>query len=117
MQEEQDARQAIAIVGMSGRFPGADNLEDFWHILERGEDMCREVPMSENFPGFAELTMTRSRPIVLTSSRITTYRERNETLRLRVMAASLNIQTFLIETSSSFRPARPLKQIPFIGFC
>jgi len=26
----------IAIVGMAGRFPGADNLEEFWHNLRNG---------------------------------------------------------------------------------
>ena len=48
MPQELDARQAIAVVGMSGRFPGVDNLEDFWRILERGEDLCREVPIYES---------------------------------------------------------------------
>ena len=43
-----DVSQAIAVVGMSGRFPGADNLEDFWNILERGQDLCREVLIYES---------------------------------------------------------------------
>jgi hypothetical protein len=33
----------IAIVGMSGRFPGAQNLEEFWKVLYEGLDMHREV--------------------------------------------------------------------------
>ena len=28
----------IAIVGMSGRFPGARNVEQFWHNLAEGID-------------------------------------------------------------------------------
>lgn len=33
----------IAIVGMAGRFPGANSLEDFWQILEQGLDLHRRV--------------------------------------------------------------------------
>ena len=33
----------IAIVGMSGRFPGAETLEEFWKVLEDGLDLHREV--------------------------------------------------------------------------
>jgi acyl transferase domain-containing protein/acyl carrier protein len=32
----QESLEAIAIVGMSGRFPGAKNLEEFWQNLENG---------------------------------------------------------------------------------
>ncbi|KAF2667193.1 polyketide synthase-like protein [Microthyrium microscopicum] len=34
----------IAIVGMSGRFPGAANQEELWKLLEQGLDVHREVP-------------------------------------------------------------------------
>lgn len=34
----------VAIVGMSGRFPGAASLDDFWTVLEAGVDLCREIP-------------------------------------------------------------------------
>ncbi|GCE15701.1 type I polyketide synthase [Tengunoibacter tsumagoiensis] len=33
---ESDALEYIAIVGMAGRFPGAKNLEEFWHNLCEG---------------------------------------------------------------------------------
>lgn len=33
----------IAITGMSGRFPGAENLDEFWELLVAGRDMHREV--------------------------------------------------------------------------
>ena len=33
----------VAIVGMSCRMPGAETLEDFWSVLERGQDMCMKV--------------------------------------------------------------------------
>lgn len=34
----------IAVVGMAGRFPGADDLETFWQNLVAGVDAVREVP-------------------------------------------------------------------------
>ena len=34
----------IAVVGMSGRFPDADNLESLWNLLEQGLDVHRRVP-------------------------------------------------------------------------
>ncbi|RJF41182.1 SDR family NAD(P)-dependent oxidoreductase [Actinomyces sp. 2119] len=34
----------VAVVGMAGRFPGADDLETFWQNLVRGVDSVREVP-------------------------------------------------------------------------
>ncbi|GIJ99615.1 type I iterative polyketide synthase [Aspergillus viridinutans] len=34
----------IAIVGMSGRFPGASNAEALWELLSQGLDLCKEVP-------------------------------------------------------------------------
>ncbi|MBD2344915.1 type I polyketide synthase [Anabaena subtropica] len=33
---ENTANLDIAIVGMSGRFPGAKNIDDFWHNLQNG---------------------------------------------------------------------------------
>ncbi|MBF6212922.1 SDR family NAD(P)-dependent oxidoreductase [Nocardia puris] len=41
-----DSRTDIAIIGMSGRFPGAADLEEFWHNLESGVDSVIEVPRS-----------------------------------------------------------------------
>ncbi|WP_376743865.1 SDR family NAD(P)-dependent oxidoreductase [Ensifer canadensis] len=35
---------AIAIIGMAGRFPGADNLEDFWKNLADNRDLVGEAP-------------------------------------------------------------------------
>lgn len=34
----------IAIIGLSGRFPGADNHHDFWAGLQEGRNFVREVP-------------------------------------------------------------------------
>lgn len=40
-----DHRGAIAIVGMSCRFPGAPNLESFWDLLANGRDAVSELPL------------------------------------------------------------------------
>ncbi|PSL48188.1 ketoacyl-synthetase-like protein [Chitinophaga niastensis] len=37
--------ERIAIVGMSGRYPGAGNLRQYWDNLEKGRDCVREVPV------------------------------------------------------------------------
>ncbi|UXI65992.1 SDR family NAD(P)-dependent oxidoreductase [Tahibacter amnicola] len=34
----------IAIVGMSGRYPGADNLDQLWRNLAEGRNAIREIP-------------------------------------------------------------------------
>ena len=35
---------AIAIIGMSGRFPGAPGLDEFWRLLAEGRSAITEVP-------------------------------------------------------------------------
>ncbi|KAJ5884708.1 conidial yellow pigment biosynthesis polyketide synthase [Penicillium taxi] len=40
----ESKKERIAIVGMSGRFPGAQNLDEFWKVLFDGMDMHKEVP-------------------------------------------------------------------------
>ncbi|KAJ0338887.1 hypothetical protein COL922a_005082 [Colletotrichum nupharicola] len=42
--ETGEPQDAIAIVGMSGRFPGGDNLQAFWDILVQGKDLNKKVP-------------------------------------------------------------------------
>ncbi|MBU6398827.1 MAG: SDR family NAD(P)-dependent oxidoreductase [Verrucomicrobia bacterium] len=36
--------EVVAVVGMSGVFPGSPTLDDFWRHLEKGDDLIREVP-------------------------------------------------------------------------
>ncbi|MGD1866650.1 MAG: beta-ketoacyl synthase N-terminal-like domain-containing protein [Phormidesmis sp.] len=38
---EQARNERIAIVGMAGRFPGADNLDEFWDLLNQGKSGIR----------------------------------------------------------------------------
>ena len=34
----------IAIVGIGCRFPGADNIDEFWRVLVNGENHVTEIP-------------------------------------------------------------------------
>ncbi|MEQ8028365.1 SDR family NAD(P)-dependent oxidoreductase [Xanthomonas sp. WHRI 10200] len=57
--ESDGTREDIAIVGLHGIYPGADDMNAFWQLLQTGE--CRIVPMPEArrqlidraFPGIA----------------------------------------------------------------
>ncbi|MCP4163877.1 MAG: hypothetical protein GY760_27770 [Deltaproteobacteria bacterium] len=42
--KEQELIQDIAIVGMSGKFPGAENIDQFWNNLSQGKSSITEVP-------------------------------------------------------------------------
>ena len=37
-------KDAIAIIGMAGRFPGADNVEEYWDLLTAGKIMFSKAP-------------------------------------------------------------------------
>lgn len=47
-------REAVAIVGMSGRFPGADDLEQFWRNLCAGRESISFFTPEELGPGVEE---------------------------------------------------------------
>lgn len=34
----------IAIVGIACRFPGADDIDEFWEVLKNGEDHVQDIP-------------------------------------------------------------------------
>lgn len=36
--------EKIAIIGMSCRLPGANNIDEFWQVLEEGKDVIGEIP-------------------------------------------------------------------------
>ncbi|WP_309303859.1 SDR family NAD(P)-dependent oxidoreductase [Brevibacillus laterosporus] len=44
--QSQDNEGDIAIIGMAGRFPKSNNLEEFWANLKAGKDCISEVPRS-----------------------------------------------------------------------
>ena len=37
-------KDAIAIIGMSCRFPGADSIDEYWKLLTEGKSMLSEIP-------------------------------------------------------------------------
>ena len=39
-------KEAVAIIGMSGRYPGASNLHEYWDNLVHGRNSIREIPKS-----------------------------------------------------------------------
>ena len=43
---KQSGKDPIAIVGMSCKFPGASNLDEYWKLLSNGVDAVSEVPKS-----------------------------------------------------------------------
>ncbi len=38
------SQEPIAIIGMSGRFPGARNVDELWTLLSEGKDAVTEIP-------------------------------------------------------------------------
>jgi polyketide synthase PksJ len=44
--KKPDKTGAIAIVGMSGRYPDAENLDQYWNNLETGKNSIKEIPAS-----------------------------------------------------------------------
>ncbi|OWF40720.1 Polyketide synthase PksL [Mizuhopecten yessoensis] len=39
-----DDDDSIVIVGVGCKFPGADNLDEFWRVLSEGENHVIEIP-------------------------------------------------------------------------
>jgi acyl transferase domain-containing protein len=44
--EHNDFENSIAVIGMSGKFPGSDNIYQFWDNLIKGKDCITEIPKS-----------------------------------------------------------------------
>ncbi len=40
----QSAAEPIAVIGMSGRFPSADNVEELWEKIKSGKECISEIP-------------------------------------------------------------------------
>jgi acyl transferase domain-containing protein/thioesterase domain-containing protein/acyl carrier protein/phosphohistidine swiveling domain-containing protein/SAM-dependent methyltransferase len=54
----ENLSEPVAIIGMSGRFPGARNIDDMWQILAQGKEAVTEIPIERfdwrNFYGNAD---------------------------------------------------------------
>jgi len=46
LNQQLAAAEPIAIIGMSCRFPGANNLNEFWQLLEQGKNAISDIPNS-----------------------------------------------------------------------
>ncbi|MER5213938.1 SDR family NAD(P)-dependent oxidoreductase [Streptomyces sp. NPDC002838] len=57
--------QAVAIVGLAGRYPGGGDLEQFWESLASGTDLIREVP-KDRWDNDRHLTAERGTPGAIT---------------------------------------------------
>ncbi|MDP4195847.1 MAG: amino acid adenylation domain-containing protein [Bacteroidota bacterium] len=44
--KQQKKDDPIAIIGMECRFPGAENIDEFWNVLNNGVDAITEIPAS-----------------------------------------------------------------------
>jgi len=44
--ESESEGMDIAVIGMSGRYPGAKNLQELWENLKEGKDLVTEIPKS-----------------------------------------------------------------------
>ncbi|WP_226001952.1 type I polyketide synthase [Paenibacillus sp. BJ-4] len=42
--EEEKGTMDIAVIGVSGKYPGAENIREFWRNLQEGKDCITEVP-------------------------------------------------------------------------
>jgi acyl transferase domain-containing protein len=54
---DENPGQAIALIGMAGRFPGAADLDEFWRVIEEGRDVLTRgealratIPKGPTFP-------------------------------------------------------------------
>lgn len=56
-----DAEDAVAIIGMGGRYPLADTLAEFWENLKNGRDCITEIP-AERWDYRRFFTHERNRP-------------------------------------------------------
>lgn len=102
----RDGSNKIAIVGMAGRFPGSESLEEFWQSLMDGLDAHQEVHTSSFRPIFRCLTSHRSPLIDSTSRRFTTPKVAPRTPCQPDTDASSAIPANLTTDYSTFLPER-----------
>ena len=101
----------VAIVGMSGRFPGSESLEDFWTVIQKAQDLHKEVSSPRCFDRIVTEQFHRFQSLALIYRSITIQRVRRRTLYLLNMAASLIILAILIAVSSIYRQEKQPKWI------
>ena len=54
VQRDVEVADAVAIIGMSGRFPMARDIEEFWTNLQAGRDCIGEIPSDRNWQALGD---------------------------------------------------------------
>lgn len=111
----QDSSEAVAIVGMSGRFPGGETLQQFWDVLVQNRDLHKKVSQPRTLP----LSIDRKCADKHNGNRspqpdgMLTFtwipRERNQTLRILHSDASWTSQAHSTDRYSTYLLAKPCK--------
>lgn len=105
-------RDKIAIVGMSGRFPGGQDLEEFWDVLQRGLDMHKEVrPTLLTCLTFPFLTFSRYHRTVSMPKPTQIPLGKGKIKAIPPSAALLKMPVYLTPDSLTCHPVRRLRQI------
>ena len=61
--DNANLQDAIAIVGIGCRTPGADNIRDYWRVLQNGECHVTDVPADRwNAKAFLDADPTGTAP-------------------------------------------------------
>lgn len=106
----------VAIVGMSGRFPGSDNIASYWETLLNGQDFHKTVSFrhSDDFRKFAE-SESRSLVIVLILKYTMIPQEVFRTPLLFHMGAGSTIRDILMPGFSTSLREKHFRWIQFRG--
>ena len=48
--KETEELQGVAVIGMAGRFPGAETIEAYWENLVKGKETIQEFTLAELDP-------------------------------------------------------------------
>lgn len=112
-------RSKIAIVGMSGRFPGAKDTEDLWRVLSQGLDVHKEVRHLKRWPGLdiPHAYFHRSPKIALMSQPMSTPLERRRIPALPRTVASLISRVSSILPFFTSLLEKPQPRILCSGLC
>jgi len=57
-----DTNESVAIVGLAGRFPGAQNVDEFWENLVEGRETLSFFSDEELDPGAPDELAARGEP-------------------------------------------------------
>lgn len=120
--QNENISGSFAIVGMSGRFPGSDNLDAFWNVLEDGLDLHREVCWRCQYLDIWSamkifIDVIRSRRTGLPLKHTSIPPARLPTQRQLHTAASTTTRISLILAFSTCPREKPQRRTPTNGSC